>query len=102
MPWVAVADAAACPPGECRRVEAAGWPIALANVDGAFHAIENTCPHMGGPLGDGYLDGTTLLCPWHAWRFDVTSGCALVNAAVRVRTFPVRVDAGRIEVEIPE
>ena len=57
---------------------------------------------MGGPLGEGYLDGTTLLCPWHAWRFDVTTGCALVNAAVRVRTFPVRVTEGRIEVDVPE
>jgi nitrite reductase/ring-hydroxylating ferredoxin subunit len=101
MPWIAVAAVAECPPGECRRVEAAGWPMAVVNVGGTFHAIDDTCPHMGGPLGDGYLDGTTLLCPWHAWRFDVTTGAALVNPSVRVRTYPVRVAGDRIEVEVP-
>lgn len=102
MAWIELGPVAACPPGECRRATAAGWALALANVGGTFHAIENTCPHMGGPLGEGYLDGTTLLCPWHAWRFDVTTGCALVNPNVRVRTFPVRVADGRVEVDVPE
>ena len=62
--WVRVAAAGAIAPGEGRVVEAGGRTLALFNVDGAYYAIDNTCSHRGGPLGDGDLEGTVVSCPW--------------------------------------
>jgi nitrite reductase (NADH) small subunit len=102
LAWIDVAEAAELPPGTAMQAEAGGWSVALANVDGQLHAIENTCPHMGGPLGRGELQGEVLLCPWHAWRFDVRTGCALANPDVKVYRFNVKVEAHRLWVEVPQ
>ncbi len=48
--------------------------IALFKVNGEIFALDNLCPHMGGPLAEGELDGTCLTCPWHGWTFDVKTG----------------------------
>jgi nitrite reductase/ring-hydroxylating ferredoxin subunit len=48
--------------------------VAVFNVDGKFYVLKNECPHAGGPLGEGFLDGPVVTCPWHGWQFDVTSG----------------------------
>lgn len=58
---------------------------------GRVFAVQAECPHRGGPLADGLLGGTTLICPLHAWKFDLASGEAL-NGECGLRTFPVRVD----------
>ena len=58
----------AAPEGVCRR----GRVIALFNVDGTFYALDGVCPHQGGPLGQGTLEGCIVTCPWHGWQFDVT------------------------------
>lgn len=97
---VRVAAVGDVPPGEGRVVEAAGRTLALFNTDGRFHAIDNACPHRGGPLGDGDLDGSTVTCPWHAWRWDVVTGANVNNPAVRVATFPVTVEDGDVYVEL--
>jgi nitrite reductase/ring-hydroxylating ferredoxin subunit len=93
----AVGDLAA---GEGKVVEAAGKTLALFNVDGVYYAIDNSCAHRGGPLGEGDLDGRVVTCPWHAWRWDVTSGANANNPAVKVGCYPVRVEGGAILVEI--
>lgn len=82
-------------------VEAAGKTIALFNVAGEYHAVDNACPHRGGPLGEGDLDGTAVVCPWHAWRWDVTTGANVNNPAIRIPRLPVTVEAGEIYVELP-
>jgi nitrite reductase/ring-hydroxylating ferredoxin subunit len=51
-----------------------GREIALFNAEGRIFALDNACPHMGGPLGEGPLDGFCVTCPWHGWEFDVRSG----------------------------
>jgi len=51
-----------------------GKEVALFKVGGEIFALENLCPHMGGPLGEGELEGSCLTCPWHGWQFDVRSG----------------------------
>ncbi len=86
--------------GEGRLVEIDGRAIALFNVGGAFHAIEDTCLHAGGPLHEGTLHGTTVTCPWHEWRFDVSSGKCELNPMVRLGCFPVRVRGGVVEIEV--
>jgi nitrite reductase/ring-hydroxylating ferredoxin subunit len=90
------------PQGEGRVVQAGRHTLALFNVDGQFYALDNACPHRGGPLGEGNLDGTVAMCPWHAWRWDVTTGANVNNPAVKVACFPVTVNAGEILVEIPD
>ena len=87
-------------PGEGRAVEVPGHTVAVFNVDGRFYAIDNTCPHRGGPLADGELDGTAVACPWHAWRWDVTTGANVNNPAVEIACFPVTVENGAIFTEI--
>jgi nitrite reductase (NADH) small subunit len=87
-------------PGEGRAVEVQGHTVAVFNVDGRFYAIDNTCPHRGGPLADGELDGTAVACPWHAWRWDVTTGANVNNPAVTIACFPVTVENGVIFAEI--
>jgi nitrite reductase/ring-hydroxylating ferredoxin subunit len=86
-------------PGEGRLVEIDGKAIALFNVDGVLRAIEDTCLHAGGPLHEGRLDGTTVVCPWHEWRFDVSTGRCELNPMVSLACYPVRVRAGTIEIE---
>jgi nitrite reductase/ring-hydroxylating ferredoxin subunit len=95
-PVCAVAD---LPPGQGRLVEIDGKAIALFNVAGVFHAVDDTCLHAGGPLHEGALDGTTVTCPWHDWRFDVVTGhCAMSPTAILAR-YPVRVQGGVVEIE---
>ena len=89
------------PVGEGRVVDAGGKTLALFNVGGTYHAIDNICSHRGGPLGEGDLDGTIVACPWHAWRWDVTTGANANNPAVSVACFPVTVEQGEIFVELP-
>jgi nitrite reductase (NADH) small subunit len=101
MALISVASAGDIPVGEGRVVDAAGKTLALFNVGGAYYAIDNGCPHRGGPLGEGDVDGTLVACPWHGWRWDVTSGANVNNPAVRVACFPVKVDGDQILVDLP-
>ena len=89
------------PAGEGRVVEAQGKTLALFNVDGAYYVIDNTCVHRGGPLGEGDLDGRIVTCPWHAWRWDVTTGANVNNPTVQVACFQVAVEHGAIFVDLP-
>jgi nitrite reductase/ring-hydroxylating ferredoxin subunit len=86
--------------GEGRVVEAGGRTVAVFNVGGRYYAIDNTCPHRGGPLGEGDLDGRTVTCPWHAWRWDVTTGANVNNPAVRVACYPVSIDGDDLVIDL--
>lgn len=101
MPRLRVAAAGELATGEGRVVEVEGRELALFNVDGIYHCIENACPHRGGPLGEGDLEGRVVSCPWHAWRWDVTTGANTNNPAVRVAAYPVTVEGGAVFVELP-
>ncbi|MEO2002996.1 MAG: sigma 54-interacting transcriptional regulator [Candidatus Poribacteria bacterium] len=98
MSWVSVGDEAQIERGGCRVVQAAGRSIALFNVDGELCAIDNTCPHQGGPLGEGELDGDVVTCPWHEWSYSVRTGAAVATPAVE--TFEVRTRDGGVEVAL--
>ena len=95
-----VAKASEMKPGEARTVECAGRAIALCNAGGRFHALDNTCLHRGGPLGEGFLDGTILTCPWHGWQYDVTTGQATMNPAARVTVYETKVEGDDILVGV--
>ena len=94
-----VLDTADLPSGEVRVVTCGGRSIALANVDGEVHAIDNVCTHDAGPLGEGRLVNGRVICPRHGAAFDPQSGRALTLPAVgAVRTYPVTVDDGALYV----
>lgn len=75
-------------------------PIALARVDGTYHAVANTCPHAGGPLGDGVLSGTFVACPWHGWEFDLTSGVCALDPNLSVAVYEVLLRNNRVWVRL--
>ena len=98
--WIDIAAAAECPPGTSIERVVDGQMVALANVDGVWHAIDGLCPHQGGPLGAGMLCGTVLTCPWHGWQFDVTDGRHRLSASVRQTVHEAREDQGRVFVRL--
>lgn len=99
--YVTVAQVNEIPPGSCRTVEVEGTYLALCNVDGTFRAVDNTCPHAGGPLGEGSLAGEVLECPWHGWRFNVRTGERPENPEIRVACVEVRVQGESVQVRTP-
>lgn len=89
-------------PGTCRQADARGRPVALFNVNGTIYAIQGTCTHRGGPLGEGELDGSVVTCPWHDAQFDVTTGQVVGPPAPQsVPTYKVVVEGELIKVEVP-
>ncbi|MFN2460594.1 MAG: nitrite reductase small subunit NirD [Candidatus Velthaea sp.] len=96
--FVPVARVADIMPGTAVAVIAGGREIAIFNVDGTFYALDNTCPHQGGPLADGYIEGATVTCPWHAWCFRLSDGKMTLGDFAEVETFELRVDGDRIAV----
>ena len=89
-------------PGEGAAVEAEaeGVAICLARAGGRLHALDNVCPHRQGPLGQGWVEGVAVVCPWHSWAFDVHSGETLPPERSRVRVFPVRVEGELVQVDL--
>lgn len=88
------------PPGRGATVELLdGTELALFNVGGEFHAIENFCPHRGAPLADGPLCGHIVECDWHGWRFDLRTGQCLNNNSA-VESYEVIIEDGTIKIRV--
>jgi nitrite reductase/ring-hydroxylating ferredoxin subunit len=87
-------------PGHCTEVAVEGRPVALYNVGGRFYALANSCLHRGGPLGQGMLDGQVVMCPWHAWSWDVTTGENTANGDLKMASYEVRVQDGQVYVKV--
>lgn len=79
-------------PGTIRMVEVNGKELALYNVNGTIYATTNICPHQGGPLSEGMIEGTSVICPWHAWAFDICTGSSPVNPRAKIETYAVKVE----------
>ena len=87
-------------PDDCGKlVQSNGKDIALFKADGKVHAIYSVCPHQGGPLDEGGIDGHIVMCPWHGWQFDVTTGVCTFNPAIKVPTFPVKEEGDDVYVK---
>ena len=98
--FVKVAEVKDVPVGTGISIEAQGKPIALFNCDGTFLAMDDTCPHQGGPLGEGELAGTVVTCPWHEWRFDAKTGVNTDDATCKVQTYPVKLEGNDVLVQL--
>ena len=86
--------------GAGKVVEAGGRKIALFNSGGNFYAIDNTCVHQGGPLGEGDIMLNEIVCPWHLWSFEIETGVCVGNPEIRIATHDVRVEGDRILVRL--
>ena len=84
------------PEGSAREVELDGRIIALFHVDGVISAIDGLCPHQGGPLADGPIEGGRVYCPWHRWGFDIRTGQSMVNPTWKQAVYPVKVDGDAV------
>jgi nitrite reductase/ring-hydroxylating ferredoxin subunit len=100
--WVPLASVDACLPGAGLELLVEGRVVALYNVEGIFHAIDGICPHQGGPLGKGRLDGCVVVCPWHGWRFDVRTGQHQINPRLRQPAYEVRVEGDTVMIDLGE
>ena len=99
--WADVCPVAAAPAdGEVAEVEIEAGAVCLARIAGRLHAMENLCPHRQGPLGQGWIEGNAVVCPWHAWAFDVRTGVSRIPQFSRVAVFPVRVEGGMVQIDL--
>ncbi len=95
-PFVAVARVADVKPGHPLTVTVEGREIALFNVAGTVYALDNACPHQGAPLADGWLEGATVTCTWHAWCFNLADGRMTHGGFSGVDVFDVKIDDGHV------
>ncbi len=97
--WIDVAAVDEFAPGSRRVVEADGVDIVVFNHEGRYYAIEDCCTHEEAELSGGELEGEEIVCPWHGARFSIVTGIVTAPPAYEnLRTFPVRVTGGRVEV----
>ncbi len=98
--FIKVATTNELAPGQAKKVEVNGKTIALFNLGGSYHAIDDTCTHRGGPLSEGQVQEDVVTCPWHGAKFKVTSGEVLgPPARAGVSSYPTRITGSDIEVE---
>ena len=99
--FVRVANETEVPVGLSKEVELGGRVVALFNLGGKIHAIEGICPHAGGPLAEGTVEGTVVTCPWHGWQFDLTTGQNVYNSKCVQHCYEVRIEGGEILLSLP-
>src|SRR5947207_6893959 len=100
--FIKVANTTDLPPGQAIVVEISGRQIAVFNVSGEFYALDNTCMHRGGPLGEGFVDrnNLTVQCPWHGWTYSLATGTSPINSMAKVETFEVKVEGEDIKLTL--
>jgi nitrite reductase (NADH) small subunit len=102
--WVRITPCENIPPREGRAVSVGGREIAVFNLGDRFFATDNRCPHQGGPLCDGIVTGTSVVCPLHAWKVSLVSGAVERPALATdhcVATYPARVEDGIVMIGLP-
>jgi nitrite reductase (NADH) small subunit len=88
------------PDESARVVEVNGKLIAVFRHAGQYFAIDDTCPHMGASLAEGYVEEGIVTCPWHAWRFRLADGAWADNPRLKIGSYPVRVVGDEIQVAV--
>jgi NAD(P)H-dependent nitrite reductase small subunit len=98
--WIKVAKSEDIPTNTGLAVDVGGQAVALYKVEGKVYAIDGVCPHAGGALAEGSLNGCIAMCPWHGWEFNVKTGKSDFNAEIAVKTYPVKEEKGQVFIEI--
>ncbi len=88
------------PVGRTKLVIVEDHRLALCHTRAGFFALDNACPHRGGPLAEGDIIGEEIVCPWHLWGFEVATGTCGGNASLSVGTHEVRIEGNRILVKL--
>lgn len=101
MAWTKLATVRELPPGSLIEIERGDDLYAICNVEGGIRAISGVCPHQGGPLGAGHLNGTLVTCPWHMWEFDSSTGACAFNPDLKIPVYAVRVEGDEVLVDLP-
>lgn len=101
MAFVKVAMLRELPPGSLIEAMVGDRAIAICNIKGELHALDGTCPHRGGPLGQGAVNGDSITCPWHAWDFDCRTGENDFDPRQKVAVFAVKEENGSVFVDVP-
>ena len=99
--FVKMATLQELPPGAAKEVEFEGRVYAIFNLDGEISAIDGICPHQGGPLADGALEGTTVTCPWHGWQFDIRTGKTPLGPKIKQAVYEVKIEGQDVMVAVP-
>ena len=105
LQWTRVTTCDNIPPREGRAVSVGGREMAIFNLGDRFLAVDNQCPHKAGPLADGIVTGTSVVCPLHTWKINLVDGRVERPSASGdqgVTTYPTRIDEGVIVVGVPE
>jgi nitrite reductase (NADH) small subunit len=85
---------------EAKEVPCGDKVICVANVYGTITAMDNVCLHRGGPLGQGTIEGGKLVCPWHGWQWDPTTGAAVHDVNLKVAVYPIKVEGDDVLIEL--
>ena len=97
--FVKVAKKSEIPGDTGKLVQVKGQDIALFKIENKVYALYPVCPHQGGPLDEGGIDGKVVTCPWHGWQFDVTTGVCELNPSIKQPTFQVKEEGDDIYVQ---
>jgi nitrite reductase/ring-hydroxylating ferredoxin subunit len=100
MDFIEIARASELPVGRAKSIRIANRTIALYHTPKGFFASDGTCPHRGGPLGEGDIIGDEIVCPWHLWGFNVHTGVCEGNRDISIVTHEVRVEDDRVLVRL--
>ena len=98
--WTKAAKISDFEEGKGIVVSIGGRDIALFKSAGAFYAINNVCPHRGGPLGEGFVEGAEVTCPWHAWAFDLKTGECSTLPGERQPTYPTKIQNSELFIDV--
>ena len=100
MKWIYVLDDSTLPEGQMTVVFPLGVNVVLARVDGSIYAISGKCTHMACPLFAGRLNGYTITCPCHDWRFDIRTGKFLDASELGLEVYPVKSETGKVYIDV--
>jgi nitrite reductase (NADH) small subunit len=85
---------------EAREFPCGDKVICVANVNGTITAMDNVCLHRGGPLGQGMVEAGKIVCPWHGWAYEATTGAAAHNPAAKVTVYPLKMQNGDVMIQL--
>jgi nitrite reductase (NADH) small subunit len=88
------------PEGSGKIIEVGGRALAIFHANGRFYAVDNACMHQGGPLGEGEIYGTRVVCPWHGWEYDFSTGCNVDDPSMKLACFSVEIDGDDVLIQI--
>jgi nitrite reductase (NADH) small subunit len=88
------------PPGEAKEFEVGDKIICVANINGTITAMDNVCLHMGGPLGQGFIEGDKIVCPWHGWEYDAATGALLDDPQSKLAVYPLKTEDEDVLVDL--